>query len=176
MSADAAQQPEQNGHTGNGDSLVVPSIADLLASLRGIAGPCEPPIGVGAFDVLYVNAREVVVWYSPVRPEHQPGEVTIPMAWVAAAWEALTGGEALDEASLTALCEGRAGGARWVQALLAQAPGVVVPELTEGPLVLTWSVSAWQAALERQSESAIVARRGRTRRHRSPGTRAADSA
>src|SRR5215472_2097530 len=95
----------------------------LLARLRTLAAPCEPPIGVGAFDVLYASAREVVVWYSPARAEHHAGEVAIPTARLAAAWAALTAGGALDEAELERLGGGAAGG-RWLLAILAQLPGV----------------------------------------------------
>jgi hypothetical protein len=107
----------------------------MLRHLRGLASSCEPPIGVGSFDVLYASDAEVVVWYAPVREHQQPAEVAIPAARLAAAWRALMRGETLDEAALEAHGGGPALG-RWLLALLAQLPGVrVCPE----PLALDWS-------------------------------------
>ena len=106
----------------------------MLRRLRALAAPCEPPVGVGAFDVLYANAREVVVWYSPARAEHRAGEVVIATARLAAAWAALTTGSSLDETELARLGDGAAGG-RWLLAILAQLPGVTV---REEPLALAW--------------------------------------
>lgn len=118
----------------------------VLAALRDLAYPCAPPIGVGEFDVLYASAREVVVWYSPVREGQRAGEVTIPCARLAAAWAALTSGAALDEAALAEYGAGIAGG-RWLLALLALLPGVRVQ--TE-PLTLTWSpISAREPTAEK---------------------------
>jgi len=109
--------------------------ADVLRHLRGLASSCEPPIGVGSFDVLYASDAEIVVWYAPLREHQQPGEVTIPAGRLAAAWRALLYGETLDEAALEAHGGGPALG-RWLLALLAQLPGVrVCPE----PLALDWS-------------------------------------
>ena len=109
--------------------------ADVLRHLRGLAASCEPPIGVGSFDVLYASNAEVVVWYAPVREHQQPAEVAIPAARLAAAWRVLMHGETLDEAALEAHGGGPALG-RWLLALLAQLPGVrVCPE----PLALDWS-------------------------------------
>jgi hypothetical protein len=109
--------------------------ADMLRHLRGLASSCEPPIGVGSFDVLYASDAEVVVWYAPVREHQQPAEVVIPAARLAAAWRALMRGETLDEAALEAHGGGPALG-RWLLALLVQLPGVrVCPE----PLALDWS-------------------------------------
>src|SRR5258707_635697 len=71
--------------------------ADVLRHLRGLASSCEPPIGVGSFDVLYASDAEIVVWYAPLREHQQPGEVTIPAGRLAAAWRALLYGETLDE-------------------------------------------------------------------------------
>jgi len=116
----------------------LPVLEDMLRDLRRCAEPCEPPVGVGAFDVLYASAREVVVWYSPARPEHRPGEVAIPTARLAGAWRALLRGEALDEAALERLGEGVAGG-RWLLAVLAQVPGV---RARGEPLALEWSPPA----------------------------------
>lgn len=112
-----------------------------LATLRNLAYPCAPPIGVGEFDVLYASEREVVVWYSPVREGQRAGEVTIPCARLAAAWAALTGGAALDEAALAEYDASIAGG-RWLLALLALLPGVRVQR---EPLSLVWSPVARSA-------------------------------
>src|SRR5438067_1211557 len=113
----------------------LPTLEDALRHLRRLVASCEPPIGVGAFDVLYASGREVVVWYSPARPEHRPGEVAIPTAWLAASWGALLAGATLDEAALEQIGAGAAGG-RWLLALLAQLPGVRV---RAAPLALEWS-------------------------------------
>lgn len=107
----------------------------VLRYLRAIASTCEPPVGVGSFDVLYASAREVVVWYSPAREEHHEGEVTIPTIWLATAWTSLVAGTLLDEDSLCRIGMGLAGG-RWLLALLAQLPGV---QVREEPLVLEWA-------------------------------------
>jgi hypothetical protein len=112
-----------------------PGVDELLRALRLLERTCEPPVGVGAFDVLYASAVEVVVWYSPARPEHHSGEVAIPTAWLAAAWTALVGGARLEEPALKELGQGAAGG-RWLLALLAQLPGVVT---RIEPLALEWS-------------------------------------
>lgn len=111
------------------------ALQDVLAYLRRLASSCEPPVGVGAFDVLYANAHEVVVWYSPVRPEQRCGEVVIQTAWLAAAWSALADGGQLDEPALNEIGAGRWGG-RWLLALLAQLPGVRVHD---DPLSLVWT-------------------------------------
>src|SRR4249920_734879 len=119
----------------SGDLSAQPGVNELLRALRRLERTCEPPIGVGAFDVLYASAIEVVVWYSPARPEHRPGEVAIPTAWLAAAWAALVDGARLEEAVLEELGQGVAGG-RWLLAVLAQIPGVVT---RVEPLALEWS-------------------------------------
>lgn len=106
-----------------------------LATLRNLAYPSAPPIGVGEFDVLYASEREVVVWYSPVREGQRAGEVAIPCARLAAAWAALTSGATLDEGALAEYGAGIAGG-RWLLALLALLPGVRVQS---EPLTLVWS-------------------------------------
>jgi|RhiMetdeSRZDD1v2_1073273.scaffolds.fasta_scaffold371180_2 hypothetical protein len=119
----------------SGDLSAQPGVDELLRALRRLERTCEPPIGVGAFDVLYASVVEVVVWYSPARPEHRPGEVAIPTAWLAAAWAALLGGARLEETALEEFGQGVAGG-RWLLALLAQLPGVVA---RAEPLALEWS-------------------------------------
>src|SRR5215471_16767603 len=95
--------PMADEDTGDaGDAADGAPFGDVLRYLRGLASSCEPPIGVGSFDLLYASAAEIVVWYAPVREHQQPGEVTIPAARLAAAWRALTSGEQLDEAALEA--------------------------------------------------------------------------
>jgi hypothetical protein len=122
---------EAGGVSGTGDAADFESV---LHALRRLPSPCEPPVGVGSFDLLYANEREVVVWYSPAREGHLQGEVAISCARLAAAWAALTTGEAMDEEALVAY-GGGLGGGRWLLALLAQLPGVRV---REEPLALLW--------------------------------------
>ena len=138
-------------------------VEDILRALRLLDRTCEPPIGVGAFEVLYASAVEVVVWYSPARPEHRSGEVAIPTAWLAAAWSALVGGARLEEPALEALGQGAAGG-RWLLALLAQLPGVVT---RIEPLALEWS--APPVAKARRSRSRRASNSRSPRRAPSPG-------
>ncbi len=136
--------------------------ARALAAWRGLAHPCAPPIGVGEFDVLYASAREVVVWYSPVREGQHAGEIAIPCARLAAAWAALAGGAALDEAALTELGASIAGG-RWLLALLALLPGARVQA---EPLALSWSARA--AAKARTTTAKRAAAERPTRMPRQP--------
>jgi hypothetical protein len=110
-------------------------LEDVLACLRAVEWPCAPPIGVGEFEVLYVSAAEVVVWYTPARDGHKIGEVAIPCARIAAAWARLCDGATLDEAGLCEACGG-VGMGRWVLALLALIPGASVHA---EPLTLVWS-------------------------------------
>jgi hypothetical protein len=126
---------------------IQPDFDTMLRHLRGLAAPCAPPVGVGSFLVLYASAREVVVWYSPVRDGHREGEVAIPCARLVAAWDALLAGQTLDEAALEALCASLAG-ARWLLAILAQLPGVVV---RAEPLAVTW-----RPAVLRSSEEPVT--------------------
>ncbi|MGZ3600187.1 MAG: hypothetical protein ACXWQ5_10815 [Ktedonobacterales bacterium] len=107
----------------------------VLRYLRRLGAPCEPPIGVGSFLLLYASDHEVVVWYSPAREAHREGEVAIPCSRLAAAWKALTEGETLDEAALERI-GGNAIYGRWLLGLLAQIPGVTV---RVDPLTLLWS-------------------------------------
>ena len=113
----------------------IEDFSGVLRYLRGLGAPCEPPIGVGSFLLLYASEREVVVWYSPARDQHREGEVAIPCARIANAWRALTAGDVLDETALESYGEGPGGG-RWLLALLAQLPGVVV---CADPLALGWA-------------------------------------
>ncbi|HLY32055.1 MAG TPA: hypothetical protein VKQ36_13575, partial [Ktedonobacterales bacterium] len=103
--------------------------------LRTHVGPCEPPVGVGAFDILYASAREVVVWYSPSREGQQAREVAIPCEPLRAAWEALLTGEPLSEGILCELAGGVAGG-RWLLVTLAQLPHVQTLADADGALSL----------------------------------------
>jgi hypothetical protein len=101
--------------------------AAVLRYLRALAEPCEPPVGVGAFDVLCASERHILVWYSPAREGHEAREYAIPTPALAAAWSALRAGEPLTEPALAAL-GGSAAVGRWLLALLAQLPGVRVAE------------------------------------------------
>ena len=108
----------------------------VLRYLRSLADPCAPPVGAGSFLLLYASADEVVVWFEP-SAEHQrpPGEVLIPCALLANAWETLTNTGLLDLPALQFIAGGMAG-AHWLLALLALLPGVrVSPE----PLALIWA-------------------------------------
>jgi hypothetical protein len=131
----------------------------VLRVLRTLERSCEPPIGVGAFDVLYASAVEVVVWYSPARPEHRSGEVAIPTSWLAAAWAALVGGARLEEAALDELGQGSAGG-RWLLAVLAQIPGVVT---RDEPVALEWSAPPRERRRHSRRTTAKTSPRGRAR-------------
>jgi hypothetical protein len=132
-------------------------VEGILRCLRALERTCEPPIGVGAFDVLYASAVEVVVWYSPARPEHRSGEVAIPTAWLAAAWAALVGGARLEEATLEEFGQGSAGG-RWLLAVLAQIPGVVT---RAEPLALEWSAPLRKRRRNSRRTTAKTSPRGR---------------
>lgn len=95
----------------------------LLRALRALPGPCAPPVGSGAFDILYANEREIVVWHMPARDGLEQREVTIPARLARAAWDLIRRGAPVDELALRALAPGAAG-ARWLLCLLAQVPGV----------------------------------------------------
>jgi hypothetical protein len=101
----------------------VRDFAAVLRWLRTLEHPCAPPVGVGEFDVRYASTAEVVVWYTPARAGHRMGEVVISTGALAAAWQALSDGDALDEDALVTLGGGAAAG-RWLQAVLALVPGV----------------------------------------------------
>jgi hypothetical protein len=109
-----------------------PTVTALLCALRALAGPCAPPIGSGAFDILYANEREIVVWYVPTRDGWEQREVTIPAPLASAAWELILRGAPVNEALLRTLAPGAAG-ARWLFALLAQIPGVETLRDLKGP-------------------------------------------
>jgi hypothetical protein len=106
------------------ESVVVRDFDAVLCWLRTLEHPCAPPVGVGEFDVRYASMAEVVVWYTPARDGHRPGEVAIPTTALAAAWRALAQRQVLDEADL-ALIGGGASVGRWLLAILALVPGVV---------------------------------------------------
>ena len=99
--------------------------AALLRTLRALPGPCAPPVGEGAFDILYASAREIVVWFVSAKEGASQREVAIPTRLARDAWEIIRRGEPVDEAALRALADGAAGG-RWLLALFAQLPGVEV--------------------------------------------------
>ena len=113
------------------DARLDAAFAALLRALRAIPGPCAPPIGAGAFDILYASEREVVVWYAPARDGVEQREVAIPGALLRAAWALALRGEPVAEPALRALAPGAAGG-RWLLSLLAQVPGM---ETRHEPLV-----------------------------------------
>lgn len=119
-SADARFDPS----TGALDEMDAP-FAELLHSLRALAGPCAPPIGEGAFDILYASPREIVVWFAPAKDGVEQREVAIPTRLARVAWEVMLRGGPVDEAALRAIAAGAAGG-RWLLALFAQLPTVEV--------------------------------------------------
>jgi hypothetical protein len=138
-----SESGDLNAHANN----ALADTEDILRCLRLLDRTCEPPIGVGAFDVLYASAVEVVVWYSPARADHHPGEVAIPTAQLAAAWTALVGGARLEETTLAELGQGLAGG-RWLLAVLAQLPGV---SARSEPLALEWSAPSVATTARRRT-------------------------
>lgn len=103
------------------------TFAALLAALRALPGPCAPPIGEGAFDILYASAREIVVWFVSAKDGAAQREVAIPARLAREAWALIRQGAPVDEAMLRAIAAGAAGG-RWLLALFAQLPGVEVRE------------------------------------------------
>lgn len=109
----------------DGDADGEVAFAALLASLRALPGPCAPPIGEGAFDILYASAREIVVWFVSARDGAAQKEVAIPARLAREAWALIRRGEPVSEAMLRAIAPGAAGG-RWLLALFAQLPSVEV--------------------------------------------------
>ena len=101
------------------------AFAALLASLRALPGPCAPPIGEGAFDILYASAREIVVWFVSAKDGAAQKEVAIPARLAREAWALIRRGEPVSEATRRAIAAGAAGG-RWLLALFAQLPSVEV--------------------------------------------------
>ena len=116
---DPAAAPE-----GDSVTLGAPFMA-LLRSLRALPGPCAPPVGEGAFDILYASAREIVVWFISAKDGIGQKEVAIPTRLACKGWEMLLRGEPVDESALRAIAAGPAGG-RWLLALFAQLPTVEV--------------------------------------------------
>ncbi len=112
------------------DALDDAAFAALLRSLRALPGPCAPPVGQGAFDILYASAREIVVWFASAKEGAAEREVVIPARLARAAWGVMLRGEPVDEATLQALAAGAAGG-RWLLALFAQLPAVEVRAATD---------------------------------------------
>lgn len=109
------------------DDAADAAFAALLAALRALPGPCAPPIGEGAFDILYASAREIVVWFVSAKDGAAQREVAIPARLARDAWALIRQGSPVDEAMLRAIAAGAAGG-RWLLALFAQLPGVEVRE------------------------------------------------
>lgn len=138
----------------------------LARHLRGVATTCAPPVGVGSFDILYVNDHELVVWYSPVRDHQQPGEVAIARSRVDAAWGTLLERGRLDEADLIAIGESTKI-ARWLLAVLAQLPGVTC---VAEPLALEWRPAerVVAAASEAGEKKRQPSARGRKTRAKKP--------
>ncbi|HEX8995423.1 MAG TPA: hypothetical protein VF812_05295 [Ktedonobacterales bacterium] len=127
------------------DALDAP-FAELLRSLRALPGPCAPPIGEGAFDILYASAREIVVWFVPAKDGVAQKEVAIPTRLARAAWETMLRGEPVDEAALRAIAAGAAGG-RWLLALFAQLPTVEVHHAQTGADAASEAVTLrWRGA------------------------------
>ena len=152
--SDLQHQPTDEAQTddaqsdGARDASVAPSAApaflafdDVLRYLRALSGPCAPPVGAGAFDVLYASAREGVVWYAPAREGQAPREVAIPCAPLDAAWGALRDTRAVAEATLCELAGGAAGG-RWLLVVLAQLPLAQVRADADGAYTLAWAAGA----------------------------------
>jgi hypothetical protein len=107
----------------------------VLAYLRGLADPCKPPLGAGAFSLLYASQVEIVVWFDPAHElERTPGEVLIPSAKLASAWSDLVAGKTLDLPALARIAGGTSG-AYWLLALLSLLPQV---NFTEDPPTISW--------------------------------------
>jgi hypothetical protein len=107
----------------------------VLAYLRSLADPCKPPLGAGAFSLLYASRVEIVVWFDPAHDlERPPGEVLIPSAKLANAWTDLVAGKTLDLPALGRIAGGTSG-AYWLLALLSLLPQV---NFTEDPPTISW--------------------------------------
>jgi hypothetical protein len=107
----------------------------VLSYLRGLADPCKPPLGAGAFLLLYASRVEIVVWFDPAHEvERTPGEVLIPSAKLASAWSDLVAGKTLDLPALGRIAGGTSG-AYWLLALLALLPQV---RFIENPPAISW--------------------------------------
>lgn len=119
-----------DGSDGTASAADAP-LAALLSSLRALPGPCAPPIGEGAFDILYASAREIVVWFISAKDGVAQKEVAIPTRLAGEAWALLRRGDPVDEAALRAITSG-ASGASWLLALFAQLPSVEVRNAANG--------------------------------------------
>ncbi|HEX2350308.1 MAG TPA: hypothetical protein VHI51_17870 [Ktedonobacterales bacterium] len=119
-----------------GDDAADAAFAALLAALRALPGPCAPPVGEGAFDILYASAREIVVWFVSAKDGAAQREVAIPARLAREAWALIRQGAPVDEAMLRAIAAGAAGG-RWLLALFAQLPGVEVREAEQAEQAVT---------------------------------------
>ena len=107
----------------------------VLAYLRSLADPCKPPLGAGAFSLLYASQTEIVVWFDPAHDlGRTPGEVLIPSAKLANAWSDLVAGKALDLTALGQIAGGTSG-AYWLLALLSLLPQV---NFTQDPPSIAW--------------------------------------
>jgi hypothetical protein len=107
----------------------------VLAYLRSLADPCKPPLGAGAFSLLYASQVEIVVWFDPAHElERTPGEVLIPSVMLASAWSDLVAGKTLDLPALGRIAGGTAG-AYWLLALLSLLPQV---RFTKDPPTISW--------------------------------------
>jgi hypothetical protein len=110
---------------------------NVLSYLRSLADPCKPPLGAGAFSLLYASPLEIVVWFDPAHElQRTPGEVLIPSAKLASAWSDLVSGKTLDLVALGQIAGGTSG-AYWLLALLALLPQVV---FTGDPPTLSWTL------------------------------------
>jgi len=108
----------------------------VLVYLRGLADPCSPPLGAGSFLLLYASRIEVVVWFEPAHDQQRaPGEVLIPSALLASAWEQLRASRKLDLPALGQIAGGTSG-AHWLLALLSLLPGV---GFSREPPVVFWA-------------------------------------
>ncbi|HZC04490.1 MAG TPA: hypothetical protein VE338_02535 [Ktedonobacterales bacterium] len=123
--AEASEVISDAAHSLTTDPLEEASFAALLRSLRVVPGPCAPPIGEGAFDILYASAREIVVWFISAKDGAPQKEVAIPTRLAREAWEVIRRGEPVDAAMLRAIADGAAGGS-WLLALFAQLPSIEV--------------------------------------------------
>ncbi len=115
---------------GAADGAADAVFAALLAALRALPGPCAPPIGEGAFDILYASPREIVVWFASAKDGAAQREVAIPARLAREAWALIRQGAPVSEAMLRALAAGAAGG-RWLLALFAQLPSVEVRQANQ---------------------------------------------
>lgn len=140
------------------DDAADEAFAALLAALRALPGPCAPPIGEGAFDILYASPREIVVWFVSAKDGAAQREVAIPARLAREAWALIRQGAPVNEATLRAIAAGAAGG-RWLLALFAQLPSVEVrqtdhsdqAEQAEQVVTLLWRGEPYEPGKEAAS-------------------------